>query len=364
MVLLVVLDKNNLTVTKDGPTLKVRHPDLRPRTIPFNMIAQVVVYGKPMVSCDVWRALAEHGIPAILFPGRGKGEPAFMGAGLASSAQVRDAQHKASANSFARAAVGRRLLRMKLSACMKLIDAIATGAEDKTFETSFAAVDEAAEKARAVVRKSRDALASASERDVLMGHEGAASAAWFEFLALVLPEKWRFSRRNRRPPQDPVNALLSLSYTMAEGEALRAIQQRGLDPFIGLLHELRPGRRSLALDILEPLRPCVDALVVKMLDTELNPRHFTYGKQEGCRLNKEARRIYYTSWGKSREDWPWRLLADSPKEIATGMPDACNVADDGSETEQTNPDTERDMGVNTCCRWIVKNVIDAWEQNG
>ena len=113
MVFTVVLDKNNLTVTKDGPTIRIRHPDMRTKNVPFGMISQVVVYGSPMVSCDVWRALAEHGIPAVLFPGRGKGEPAFMGAGLLASGAIRHTQHNASENKTARAVVARRLLQMK-----------------------------------------------------------------------------------------------------------------------------------------------------------------------------------------------------------------------------------------------------------
>ena len=107
--------------------------------------------------------------------------------------------------------------------------------------------------------------------------------------------------RNRRPPRDPVNALLSLTYVISGGEIRRAILQRGLDPALGFLHASQSGRESLALDILEPLRPEVDLFVLTLLDSSLNLKHFTTNDQDGCLLNKKGRSAFFKAWAKWQE---------------------------------------------------------------
>lgn len=353
---LLILDTAGLTATIDGPALRIEQPDGRTRHVTLERISQVVVYGNAVVSCDVWRSLAEYGIPAVLFPNRarGKGEPAFMGAGLSAGVGLRMAQYGAHESPSARAVAARWLLRRKLGGYLKLIGEMISKTEDGTFETDTpkSETGKAAEKACSVIRKSLDALEGSTKRDVLMGHEGVAAGAWFEFLSRLLPEKWRFSGRNRRPPLDPVNALLSLGYTIALGDALRAIHQQGLTPGFGMLHELRPGRPSFALDILEPLRPCVDALTIDMLGKDLVPRDFTYGNETGCRLNSDAKKTYYTRWRQGRESWPWPLLADSEQEIKQGMPEI--IAFSKSEFGPDNLDY--------CCSWILNRVVECWNE--
>ena len=93
----------------------------------------------------------------------------------------------------------------------------------------------------------------------LRGIEGAAAAAYFQGFTRLFPPSLEFTGRNRRPPRDPVNAVLSLSYTPLHFEAVQAVCAAGLDPLIGFYHELVFGRESLASDLIEPLWPKVDA---------------------------------------------------------------------------------------------------------
>lgn len=96
----------------------------------------------------------------------------------------------------------------------------------------------------------------------LTGHEGAATAAYFGGLRRLFGEEWKFERRARRPPPDPVNVLLSLGYTLLSNTARGAVQAAGLDPYAGFLHEYVYNRPSLALDLLEEFRPVVDGVVL------------------------------------------------------------------------------------------------------
>jgi CRISPR-associated protein Cas1 len=98
----------------------------------------------------------------------------------------------------------------------------------------------------------------------LRGLEGSASAAWFGLLGRLLTGPWEFRQRVRRPPTDPVNALLSLGYTWVLSRTVARCEAAGLEANVGALHEWRPGRPSLACDLMEPLRvPAVDRWVIR-----------------------------------------------------------------------------------------------------
>ena len=130
----------------------------------------------------------------------------------------------------------------------------------------------------------------------IMGIEGAAAAVYFEAFGAMLPPSAGFAGRNRRPPRDPANALLSLAYTLAHLEAVAAAQRAGLDPAVGFLHALFPGRESLACDLVEPLRPFCERLVWRILAEEtLRASHFTRDG-EACLLGKAGRLTFYTAW--------------------------------------------------------------------
>jgi CRISPR-associated protein Cas1 len=130
----------------------------------------------------------------------------------------------------------------------------------------------------------------------LRGQEGAAAAFYFEALSEILPEKLCFHCRNRRPPRDPVNAMLSLTYTLLHAEAVLALYGAGLDPFIGFYHALDFGRESLACDIMEALRPQADRFVLALFRQEtLTADDFSF-TSTGCLLGKAGRGRYYAAY--------------------------------------------------------------------
>ncbi len=177
-----------------------------------------------------------------------------------------------------------------------------------------------------------------------MGLEGSAAAAWYDHLKTHLPDTWNFTGRNRRPPRDPLNALLSLSYTLVANELRRAVHAHGLDPALGFLHQPYPGRESLVLDLLEPLRASADAFALHCLQ-QLTPEQFSYDPQQGCRLNQEGRAHYYGEWASSRLHWPRHL-------VAFFVGDRFN--DPGSEAEEEEPGHSRLSGL---CHRLVLDFI-------
>jgi CRISP-associated protein Cas1 len=139
----------------------------------------------------------------------------------------------------------------------------------------------------------REHALDAANRAEAMGFEGAATRDYFAGLARILGPEWGFSQRERRPPPDPVNAMLSFGYTLLTSEAVAACEISGLDPHLGVLHATRRGRPSLALDLIEELRPVVvDAAVVRLARTgQVTPADFAV-TDEGCRMNGPARKQF------------------------------------------------------------------------
>lgn len=138
-------------------------------------------------------------------------------------------------------------------------------------------------RAAAAMRRTMDQLESAETLDQVRGYEGAGAAAYFSaFGHCLAAEGMTFERRARRPPPDPVNVLLSFGYTILGNLVHGFIEESGLDPYFGALHELRDGRPSLVLDIIEPFRaPVVDVAVLRAVNSRaITPADFVTSQDE------------------------------------------------------------------------------------
>lgn len=120
------------------------------------------------------------------------------------------------------------------------------------------------------LKKSLELIQKAESKEQLRGYEGEAASIYFGvFNELILQQKkdFCFEGRNKRPPLDPVNAMLSFAYTILTNQIISALEVVGLDPCVGYLHTLRPGRASLALDLIEELRSVyADRFVLSMIN--------------------------------------------------------------------------------------------------
>ncbi len=134
--------------------------------------------------------------------------------------------------------------------------------------------------------------------DALRGLEGSATAAYFGAFRQFFAPEWRFNGRQRRPPPDPVNALLSFGYTLLSQLAAGAVQAVGLDPFAGCLHEVVYNRPALALDLVEEFRPVVDGVVLWCCrGGQVRPADFSPGPPERpVILSEEGRRRFLLAW--------------------------------------------------------------------
>lgn len=143
--------------------------------------------------------------------------------------------------------------------------------------------------------------------DILRGIEGKAAEQYFSvFNDMILNQKddFAFTTRNRRPPLDNINAILSFAYTILAGDCANALLSVGLDPYVGFMHGDRPGRMSLALDLMEELRPIVaDRFVLTLINTKaIQASHFEKQKDGAVLLNDDGRKVFFGAWQNHKKE--------------------------------------------------------------
>lgn len=148
---------------------------------------------------------------------------------------------------------------------------------------------------------------SAVGLDELRGIEGKAAEQYFSILNdMILNQKedFAFTKRNRRPPLDNINAILSFAYTVLAGDCANALSSVGLDPYVGFMHGDRPGRTSLALDLMEELRPVLaDRFILTLINTKaVQASHFEKQKDSAVLLNDDGRKVFFNAWQNHKKE--------------------------------------------------------------
>lgn len=161
--------------------------------------------------------------------------------------------------------------------------------------------------ASAQLRQLLPQIRSETALDSLRGLEGAAATVYFGVLdQLILGEKplFSFQGRSRRPPMDPINALLSFAYSLLANDCAAALESVGLDSYVGFLHRDRPGRVSLALDLMEELRPCMaDRFVLTLVNNRVvGEGDFDRRENGAVFLNDAGRRTFLNHWQQRKRE--------------------------------------------------------------
>ncbi|HXF94113.1 MAG TPA: CRISPR-associated endonuclease Cas1 [Nitrospiraceae bacterium] len=287
----VYLDRKDAELRLDGGALAVYVNGERDGMVPLAPVDRVVVIGNQLVETSVLHRLAEQGVAVLFLSGRTQAFRGRLVGRLHNHARLRVAQY----------AEHRGPLALRLAT--EWITAKLAGQVAVLREAADARPDQRALLLRAAesIDETRAKAVEAGNVERLRGLEGGAAAVYFGALPAVFPPSLGFGGRERRPPRDPVNALLSLTYTLAHWEWVRECEAIGLDPLIGFYHELDYGRESLACDLMEPFRPMVDRWVWDLFrERRFERRDFASDQDRpGCSLKKGARSRFYAAY----EDW-------------------------------------------------------------
>lgn len=166
------------------------------------------------------------------------------------------------------------------------------------------------EKFKSVSSDIKNSILSVKEcesADVLLGIEGEAASRYFSvFDDLILQQKddFYFKIRNKRPPLDNVNSMLSLSYTLLASMCASALETVGLDPYVGFFHTDRPGRKSLSLDLMEELRSVyADRFVISLINKKIiSPKGFTTMQNGAVIMDDDTRKLFFSEWQKRKSE--------------------------------------------------------------
>ena len=296
-------------VKKDGDTLlvsipadKQRDTEARKVRVPMMKVTQVVVMGDSTVTTPALLALLEQKaeISFCDYHGRFKGQ---LTSPMSRNGQLRIAQYAAHVDYGRRVALAREFVAGKLANQRTLLLRSNRKLEDDAITAAAAAMQGVLADVQQVVGVAEPADPARPQADSAMGRlqglEGAGSAAYFGVFGRLLRHDLGFRRRVRRPPTDPVNALLSFGYTLLLNNVLSAVAQVGMDPYVGYLHSSQYGKPALALDLMEEFRtPVVDSVVVTVINNRIvQAEHFS--EELGAyRLSDAGRRRFLEAFGE------------------------------------------------------------------
>jgi CRISPR-associated protein Cas1 len=325
------VDRRGVTLKADGEALVFYENNERVGTVPMAPLSRVFLRGDVTLSSSLLGKLGERGIGVVVLSGR-KATPTMLLGRPHNDAARRVAQYRLSLDTDFCLRFSRAIVEAKLrSQAAFLIEHRESEAQSRYLLT-------------VVLRRLENTLAVVDQQTSVAsvrGVEGAGAAAYFEGFGDLLPERLHFDRRNRRPPKDPVNAMLSLGYTLLHAEAVLALYGGGLDPFVGFYHALDFGRESLACDVVEALRVEVDRHTLMLFRTEkLRLDDFT-NTDGACFLGKAGRARFYAEW-ESLAERLRKQLGDHVADIAkaVGQAGGCDAPQAGWRAAHDGDDVE------------------------
>lgn len=298
------LTEPHASVRKDGDTLAVYIPEdkatntpKRTVTIPLMKVTQVVVYGDVTLTSPALVALLEQGADICFcsYYGQFKGR---LAPPFSKNSLIRLQQHAAHSDPARSLALAKTFVRgklvnmraMLLRANRKRGDESITAATE-TLKQVIEKVDKLDPTSAAIPDPSHPQ--TETRYGALLGLEGAGAAAYFGVFGRLLKGEWGFERRVRRPPRDPVNALLSYGYVLLMNQVSSAISIVGLDPYVGYLHSSQFGKPALALDVMETFRPLVvDSTVLTLLNNDMLDQKDFIEELGAWNLTEKGRRTF------------------------------------------------------------------------
>ena len=291
---------NTLYVQTQGAALFLDHDSVRltapgvtgHQALPLRRLDAIIAYGHVSISPDLLRRCAEDGRNVVWMSRSGRFIARVNGP-VQGNVLLRHAQHLAYADLSRRLEIARCCVAGKIQNSRQML---------------LRSARDSAPGQQAELRQIADDLAAVlpslpgiSDLDELLGTEGHAARLYYKGFALLLRSAEGippFELRVKRPPTDPVNAVLSFFYGLLRTGIHGGAEEVGLDPYVGFLHAMRPGKPSLALDMMEEFNR-----------RQLRTEHFDHLPGGAVRLTEDGRKLVLTEWQQSRQrEWPHHLL--------------------------------------------------------
>lgn len=305
----------NAYLSLDGENVVVSQDRQETARFALHTLESILCFSYAGASPALMGGCAERGVSLAFFTPRGRFLARAAG-GMCGNVLLRQQQYRAADDPFASCRHARGFLLGKVYNARWVLERATRDHPQRV----------PVERLKTLSAQLADALPriqDAMTAEELRGIEGEAAQRYFDgFDSLILQQRetFAFAGRSRRPPLDPVNALLSFAYTLLAHDCAAALEGAGLDPYVGFLHRPRPGRTSLALDLMEELRPvCADRFVLSCINQkQLTAKHCQRQESGAVLLTDEGRRAFLTAWQQRKqqtiqhpflgEKIPWGLV--------------------------------------------------------
>jgi len=293
---------NTLYVQTQGAYLRLDHETLKVEVeketrlqVPLHHLGSVAVFGQVMLSPFLVHKIAEEGKDLVYFTETGRFRARMVSA-TNGNVLLRRAQHHALDDPRWQLELARGFVLGKIKNARYVLQR-ARREDTQLASTLECAITE-------LGRLYKEA-SEAVNTDTLRGAEGIAAATYFQNLdRLISAEGFAFSGRSRRPPRDPTNALLSFVYVLLTNDVASALEGAGLDPQVGYLHTIRPGRLSLALDLVEEFRPWfADRLVLTLINRrQVGLKDFEFRPGGSVLLTESGRKKVLVAYQQRKQE--------------------------------------------------------------
>lgn len=283
-------------LSKDGLNIVVSVKQKEMFRIPIVNIEGIVTFGYSGASPGVMNLCASNGISLVFLSPNGRFISRVQGR-VTGNVFLRKRQYQLSDDEAWTLHLSKIMIAAKVQNYRNIL---------RRFVRDYGEND-AVEQAAAFLDNCKRHILLAGSKDDVRGYEGAASNKYFSvFSHLIVNQNddFPFDGRNRRPPRDAVNAMLSLAYTLMANDISSALESVGLDPYVGALHTLRPGRTSLALDMMEELRAYLgDRLVLSLINKrQITAKDFMAQGENGIVMTDSGRKIFLAAWQTRKKD--------------------------------------------------------------
>ena len=284
------LDGENVVIQENGKELG---------RVPLHNLERIMTFGYTGASPALMGKCAVNGIELVFMSGSGKFLARVEGE-VNGNVLLRRQQYRFADNRSVSLDIAKNIISAKLFNSRWTIERTLRDHPMRVDTEKFKACSEQ-------LKSSINNAQNASDMDSLRGIEGEGAQIYFSvFDDMILQQKddFYFSTRNKRPPRDNVNALLSFAYSLAASMCTSSLEAVGLDPYVGFMHTDRPGRISLALDLVEELRaPLCDRFVLTLINKKIITANDMVKQEDGAvRLTDNGRRSFITAWQKRKDD--------------------------------------------------------------